>query len=246
MQSFVSPNLVSRLRDCMPQVIALWFDGVEVNGVADPPLAAVRRWWGAGRSREEHAAFNSRCSGLFSAVLQIIADLPAQTHSQQIARELGDIYLKDGVGEKSIESYHGILSLVLLLDQMPRCVFLPSSPVIYRHYDAIAQALSLDAISRGVDTWRNQNSLAWRLWFYLPLEHSEDLAQHQQLRQYLDGVKPYDQQKYLGMASDAAAQHHRIIKRFGRYPYRNEFLGRSSTADELEWIGANGNPFASI
>lgn len=235
MTTLVKPALLARLRTSIPQVIDIWFEGVEA-GAQSPGAAAMARWWGFQRSREENDRFNAQCREKFSAVLDDIKDLPAQSHAQQIAREMSE-------ASTPLDKYHSVLGLVLLLDQMPRCIFPATNPLIYAHYDQIAQAVSQDAISKGLDAQANAKSMAWRLWFYMPLEHSESIEQHEQLARLLEEMK--NDSPYYKNTSDFAARHHEIIEKFGRYPYRNEALGRQSTDSELEWIRQNGNPFAT-
>lgn len=235
MTSIVKPSLLSQLRTSLPQVIDLWFEGVEANATS-PGAAALKRWWGAGRTPEDSKQFNSRCASLFGPLLDDMKELPAQTHAKQIAHEMSAV-------TTTLDEYHRTLGLAVLLDQMPRCILPATSPLIYSHYDYIAQAVSLDAIAKGIDAQQNAKSMAWRLWFYMPLEHSERRDLHEQLAKFTQDMK--DDSPYYKQTSAFALSHHDIIEKFGRYPYRNETLGRKSTPEELEWIRENGNPFAT-
>ncbi|MBO7941630.1 DUF924 domain-containing protein, partial [Streptomyces sp. S9] len=78
---------------------------------------------------------------------------------------------------------------------------------------------------------------ALRPFFYLPLEHSEDLADQQR------SVELHRALPASGDGSDPAqwaVQHQIIIERFGRFPHRNPVLGRATTADEQAYLDGGG------
>jgi uncharacterized protein (DUF924 family) len=123
-------------------------------------------------------------------------------------------------------SPEGALALILLLDQYPRNSF-RGTPQMYAT-DAMARAEAADAIWSGYDLRIDPDI---RLFFYLPFAHSEDIADHDRLA---------DLVAHMGDAPVArAAFYHGIISRFGRFPHRNDILGRPSTPEEIEWL-ANG------
>ena len=68
--------------------------------------------------------------------------------------------------------------------------------------------------------------------FYLPFEHSEDMAD-QELSVTLFNALGGDWVKY-------ADEHHEIIKRFGRFPHRNPQLGRETTPEERQFLEGGG------
>lgn len=219
----------------------VWFEGVGPN-TQMPSEAILARWWGKGRSAEDNAKFNDHLREKFGSVLDTLADLPVAKHASQIAKELHS----PSADVKSLETYNYSLGLLLLLDQMPRCILGASSPLVYKHYDLLAQSVSKDALDKGIDSWFNADSLAWRFWFYLPLEHSENLEQHERLGKFLkDFHVGREKSVYTDYVVKAGNDHHEIIKTFGRYPYRNAALGRSSSPQEEAWIREHGNPFSS-
>jgi len=125
----------------------------------------------------------------------------------------------------------GRLALILLLDQFTRNVY-RNTPQAFA-CDALAQQVALEGIERGDDL---QLRPIERCFFYLPLEHAEDLvlqelsiAQFDQLVAGLPELQSSDYQDY----ADYAWHHYQIIKRFGRFPHRNAILGRESTQDEI-------------
>ncbi len=126
----------------------------------------------------------------------------------------------------------GCLALVILLDQVPRNVF-RDSPEAFAS-DAAARAVTRHALDEGLD---RELSQVERLFLYLPLEHSEDLAD-QELSCRLIGALDEDP-GWL----DYALKHREIIARFGRFPHRNAILGRCSTAEEEAFLRQPGSSF---
>ena len=116
---------------------------------------------------------------------------------------------------------------MLLLDQIPRNVFRRSGHAyatdgLARHYATRALTLGFDA----------QVDVALRTFFYLPFEHSEDLADQERALQLFARL-PGDGERWARM-------HHDIIRRFGRFPHRNAALGRESTREERRFLAEGG------
>ncbi len=126
------------------------------------------------------------------------------------------------------ETADGSLALLLLLDQMPRNVY-RGSPDAFAA-DAMAVTVAEKAIERGFDRAFPKEV---RFFFYLPFEHSEDMAQQERA---IDLMRPLgDQQLYL-----YALIHMDVIRRFGRFPHRNEVLGRDTTDAEKAFLEDGG------
>jgi len=125
------------------------------------------------------------------------------------------------------------LALLLLLDQVPRNIF-RNSPRAY-DTDAAARAVADRALARGFDT---QVPPAWRVFFYMPFHHSEDLAD-QRRADTLSARSRAD--RAGGERGDGANRRYGmpypdVIERFGRFPHRNTILGRESTQAELAFL----------
>lgn len=135
----------------------------------------------------------------------------------------------------------GRLALVLLLDQFTRNVY-RRDPRAYAG-DARALTLVLDGLARGED---KVLTLSERLFFYLPLEHAEDLC-CQCLSvacfEALAGEFPTMHSTMGTQALDYARRHRDIIYRFGRFPHRNAILGRCDTEQEAHWLANGGERF---
>lgn len=243
MTSLLKPSIANQVRESLPRLLDVWFDGVAAN-MTMPPESVISRWWGKGRSADENAKFNAQCRQSFGPVLDSLKELPVKDHAAQIADELYGVESRESKQSK----YNHSLALLVLLDQMPRCILGASSPLVYQHYDVLAQNVSKQVLDRGIDTWFNPDSLVWRLWFYMPLEHSEDIEQHHRLDVMLSEIvrKEGDSASgYTRYCQKAQAEHVGIVSKFGRYPYRNVVLGRKNTPEEEQWLTENGNPFAT-
>jgi uncharacterized protein (DUF924 family) len=123
----------------------------------------------------------------------------------------------------------------LLLDQLPRNLF-RGSPRAFS-CDPAARQAARHAVGRGFD---RAVAPVRRWFFYLPFEHSEDLADQQRGLELYASL-PADEDRDLCLR--AAQRHHDIIARFGRFPHRNEVLGRSSTAAEAAFLREPGSRF---
>jgi uncharacterized protein (DUF924 family) len=120
------------------------------------------------------------------------------------------------------------LALVLLLDQFPRNMFRDTAQAFAT--DAQARLLSRDAIATGFD---RELSPLLRMFFYLPLEHSENLDdQVESVR--LNGALVRENPDYA-LVLKSAQWHLETIRRFGRFPGRNRALGRPSTQEEIHF-----------
>jgi uncharacterized protein (DUF924 family) len=139
--------------------------------------------------------------------------------------------LKHGLADSWSVSARGSLAAVIALDQFPRNMF-RGTPRAFAT-DAAALALSRSAIERQFD-----RSLATieRQFLYMPFQHSEDRATQAQ------SVALFE---LLGDArvSDYARRHCAVIERFGRFPHRNDILGRVPTAEEIEFLKQPGSSF---
>jgi uncharacterized protein (DUF924 family) len=125
----------------------------------------------------------------------------------------------------------GRLAEIIVLDQFSRNLFRDD----LRAYaaDPLALALAQEAIAADIPT---AFSAKRRVFFYLLFMHSESrLVQTQSVRLF----------EGLGLAKnlDFARQHQAVIERFGRFPHRNAALGRTSTPEEIAYLGEPGSGF---
>ena len=165
-------------------------------------------------------------------------------HDSVIRERFGALHARAAAGALERDwapDARGRLALILILDQFSRHIHRDSDAAFAQ--DAVAQRLTIDGIARGFD-----HSLipAARSFFYLPLEHAEDLAVQRLsvecFRALRDEVESAWRGDYEGFL-DYAQRHHDIIARFGRFPHRNAILGRQSTPEELEFLEQPGSSF---
>jgi uncharacterized protein (DUF924 family) len=129
----------------------------------------------------------------------------------------------------------GCLALILLLDQIPRNIY-RGTPQAFAT-DRQASDLAKYAVANGFD---NQLLPIQRWFIYLPLEHSENLTDQRQCIELFEKLPP-SPDKQMGV--DFARKHYQIIEQFGRFPHRNQILGRETTAEEAEFLQQPGSSF---
>lgn len=122
------------------------------------------------------------------------------------------------------------LALVLLLDQLPRNIF-RDTPRAYAT-DPVARAVAEQALAKGFDAVLPS---AWRMFFYMPLHHSESLADQQRSLALFEALP--DRTGREGTRR-YAMRYIDVIARFGRFPHRNAILGRQSTPEETQFLAA--------
>ena len=120
------------------------------------------------------------------------------------------------------------LALVILLDQFPRNMF-RGNPRTFAT-DPLALTVADRALAHGFDQRVPQSE---RLLFYLPFEHSEDLAHQERAVALIGAMGDPELLKWADLHAD-------IIRRFGRFPHRNAVLGRATTPEEQEFLDKGG------
>ncbi|MBS0221675.1 MAG: DUF924 domain-containing protein [Proteobacteria bacterium] len=118
----------------------------------------------------------------------------------------------------------GALALTLLCDQFPRNMYRRSA----RAFSGDAKAIATARISLA-RFYPAAYPRDMRLFFYMPFQHSEVLADQELCCALFAALGGEDSVKY-------ANDHRDIIARFGRFPHRNEVLGRDCTAEELDYL----------
>jgi uncharacterized protein (DUF924 family) len=126
------------------------------------------------------------------------------------------------------ETPDGALALLILLDQFPRNLYRNSGHAFAT--DPKARVIARAAIERGFD---RQVDPPLRNFFYLPFEHSEDIADQDFGLALTTEAGDPDNIKWSGVHRD-------IIARFGRFPHRNAAFGRVTTPEEQEFLDEGG------
>lgn len=161
----------------------------------------------------------------------------------ELARRFGDMVAaaRGGALDDWTATPQGALALILLTDQLPRNIY-RGAPAAFAS-DPRALSVCLAGLASGTD---RQLAPVERVFFYLPLEHAESMAEQDRsvavCTQLLDDVPDAVAARYRSVL-DYAVRHRQIIARFGRFPHRNAILGRVSTAEELAFLAGPGSSF---
>lgn len=128
----------------------------------------------------------------------------------------------------------GLVTMVVLLDQVPRNAYRGTAQSFA--YDSDAVVLTHEAVENGL--CERVHPLE-SMFLLLPLEHSEKLSDQQlsvKLFDQLAARAPSGLATAVKSGADYARRHLAIIERFGRFPHRNQILGRPSSAEEVEFL----------
>lgn len=125
----------------------------------------------------------------------------------------------------------GRLAEIIVLDQFSRNIY-RDSPLAFR-WDELSLALAQEAIYQEADQKLNSSE---RAFLYMPFMHSESKIIHEEALRLFTEAGLEDNLKF-------EIAHKKIIDQFGRYPHRNELLGRESTPEELEFLKTPGSSF---
>lgn len=140
-----------------------------------------------------------------------------------------------------LESPEGRLAAIIVIDQFRRVIY-RNDPGAFAE-DALARRWCREGLQQGLD--RSLRPIE-RVFFYMPLEHSEDLDD-QNLSVDLFGALyravASEQRDVFANFLNFAERHRDVIERFGRFPHRNAILDRQSTAEELAFLQQPGSSF---
>jgi len=125
----------------------------------------------------------------------------------------------------------GRLAEVIVLDQFSRNIY-RDRPEAFAQ-DALALVLAQEAVRQGAGQALEPQA---RAFLYMPYMHSESALIHQQALTLFDQPGLENNLKF-------EIRHWEIIERFGRYPHRNDILGRESTEEERKFLQEQGSSF---
>lgn len=152
---------------------------------------------------------------------------------EQIRSRFGELHARAAAGDLADwrSTPQGRLAEVIILDQFSRNIH-RGTPAAFAQ-DDMALTLAQEAVRVGADTALTPEQ---RVFLYMPYMHSESEATQEK------SVQLYE---VLGIENNLrfARAHKDIIDRFGRYPHRNEILGRASRPDELAFLDMPGSSF---
>ena len=192
----------------------LWFWLGNLDGDGLADEPLRQRWW------RKDDAFDQEIRGKFEPIWQAI-----------MANER----------EAWLEQPHSRLAYLIVLDQFSRNMF-RGTPQAFAG-DARALKAAADGVETGVDQRLHGHE---RVFFYMPFMHSEELAMQERcvdlFAAFRDETTGRVNEAVAGNV-DFAKRHLVIVERFGRFPHRNEVLGRKSTPNELEFLRQPGSSF---
>ena len=137
------------------------------------------------------------------------------------------------------------LARIIALDQFPRNCY-RGTPKAFS-FDSLALRMTQELINSGR---HEQLVFPERIFAYMPLQHAECL-ETQNLSVKMFGLLPEltDDPTFSAAALDSIAYaqlHKDIIEQFGRFPHRNEILGRESTAQEIAYLQSGAETFGQV
>lgn len=150
----------------------------------------------------------------------------------QIGKRFGAVLERAGQGELAAwrVQAQGRLAEVIVLDQFSRNIH-RDTPLAFAR-DPVALVLAQEAVSSGAQQLLSQPERGFLL---MPYMHSESRQVHAVAEGLFREFAPH--------VLDYELKHKAIVDRFGRYPHRNEILGRVSTPEELEFLKTKGSSF---
>lgn len=199
------------------------------------PLNAVYEFWiGSSEAQLQPGYLSERMKLWFGK---------SESIDQKIRQDFAKL-MDDDHGARLVASsdVRELLSLVILWDQFPRNAFRET----FKSFAYDSRALS--TARRALDQLHAMDSLKpWEVLFLLlPFEHSETLADQEEGLRHFARLRSRVDEKWATFVDEVqryAVRHKDIVARFGRFPHRNEILGRVSTPEELEFLKLPGSRF---
>ena len=201
--------------------------GQEIIGDVTKDIADIHKFW--------FGALDA--SGLATPEQQRLWFSGSAQTDVEMAQRFGSLVKRALTGELDTWAANddGLVALILLLDQFTRNIY-RGTP---RAFAGDNRALNLASNALAADRHRALPAIH-RVFLYLPLEHSEDMAlQEKCVRLFTELASDSDPAGTAGFTRYAIA-HRDVIARFGRFPHRNAILGRASTAGELAYLEQHG------
>jgi len=195
------------------EILDFWFGTGDTLGKNRP------QWF------QKDAGFDEEIRTRFLAVYEAAIQTQTQTQTQTEGSPSAYGWKQPGDG----------LALIVLLDQFPRNMFRQNARAFAT--DSLARETTRQMLAQGFD---NAMRPVERQFIYLPLEHSESLADQTQSVALFNTLSAFPETRELHLWAE---KHRVIIERFGRFPHRNSALGRDSTAEEIIFLAQPGSGF---
>jgi len=157
----------------------------------------------------------------------------------QIRQRFGtaiDQAIAGGLREWDAEGPQGVLARLLVLDQFTRNAW-RNTPQSFAG-DTLALAAARQLVDSGA---HKELPPLQRAFVYMPFEHAEDAYMQERAVELFTNLAA--EHPGFDEMLDYAHRHRGVIARFGRFPHRNEILGRASTPEEIEFLRQPGSRF---
>jgi uncharacterized protein (DUF924 family) len=200
-------------------ILSYWFESANDSTTIDSDNTCYRRWFGRRSDVDAH----------------IVSEFKVDVERARA-----------GTYDGWRATPRGSLALVLLLDQFPRHIF-RGDPRAFES-DEAALAIAKGSIASGAD---EALAIVERVFMYLPLQHSERMADHEAAQERFAALVALAERQNAGIrgfcekAVLSEIEHIDVLRRFGRYPYRNATLGRACTQEEEAYLRALNKGSAS-
>ena len=147
----------------------------------------------------------------------------------------------NGAYDDWVKTPDGALALAILLDQFSRQIYRGTEQAFA--FDERALKTAQIALAHGFDA---KMGVVERCFLYLPFEHCERLEPQERTVELFSTL--YEEASgaekiFIAETLDYAVRHREVIQTFGRFPHRNDILGRSSTNAELDFLKTPGARF---
>lgn len=139
------------------------------------------------------------------------------------------------------ETPKGAIALIVLLDQFSLSIF-REKPASYQNSE-LALPIARHVIAQG---WEWVLTPAERLFLYLPFEHAENIPDQDYCVARFEALTAPAPARFREVAEgylDYARRHQRVVRKYGRFPDRNEVFGRPSTPEEQRFLASDEAPF---
>lgn len=195
------------------EILHYWFGDSTNTAQINKEKAAL--WWGKNEKND------AECIERFSTTLE------------RASRGELDVWLDEA---------KSAVALILCLDQFTRVIHRGTGRMFEN--DSQAQGITKRLVESEDDPTLPP---AYRVFAYMPLMHAEDMAlQDEGLRLFeklIEAAEDEPSRNVLENNLSFMRAHRAIIERFGRFPHRNELLGRESTEEELEFLKGPNSSF---
>lgn len=216
------------------QVLDFWFENTIINGTLDGINAMMAKWFF--RKSPEFEDTQMKHTFLLS---QLVGEDASSSNSNSTDESSSiDLSLWD-----FRTSPRAAMAQVIILDQFSRCAF-RGTPSAFAFDEKSAEIINY-IVNRG-DWLLEQYSPIERFFLCVGIQHSEKLADQEVgvniIAPIIGHGAPEEIVAFFASLKGFPHEHYDVVKRFGRFPHRNELLGRECSADEIEWLQSDECP----